>query len=77
MSNLGLGIALKERGINHVKSDVGDRSVFKDMLARDSVVGGVDSGHLTFLDYHTTGDAILSGLQLISSMLKEKTHFQN
>ena len=72
MSNLGLDIALKERGINHVKSDVGDRSVLKDMLARDSVIGGEDFGHLIFLDYHTTGDGILSGLQLISSMLKEK-----
>lgn len=72
MSNLGLDIALKERGINHVKSDVGDRYVLKDMLARDSVIGGEDSGHLIFLDYHTTGDGILSGLQLISSMLKEK-----
>jgi len=72
MSNLGLDIALKERGINHVKADVGDRSVLKDMLARDSVIGGEDSGHLIFLDYHTTGDGILSGLQLISSMLKEK-----
>jgi phosphoglucosamine mutase len=72
MSNLGLDIALKERGINHVKSDVGDRSVLKDMLARDSVIGGEDSGHLIFLDYNTTGDGILSGLQLISSMLKEK-----
>jgi phosphoglucosamine mutase len=72
MSNLGLDIALKERGINHVKSDVGDRNVLKDMLARDSVIGGEDSGHLIFLDYHTTGDGILSGLQLISSMLKEK-----
>ena len=72
MSNLGLDIALKERGINHVKSDVGDRYVLKDMLTRDSVIGGEDSGHLIFLDYHTTGDGILSGLQLISSMLKEK-----
>lgn len=72
MSNLGLDIALKERGINHVKSDVGDRFVLKDMLSTDSVVGGEDSGHLIFLDYHTTGDGILSGLQLISSMLKEK-----
>lgn len=72
MSNLGLDNALKERGIDHVKSDVGDRYVLKDMLARDSVIGGEDSGHLIFLDYHTTGDGILSGLQLISSMLKEK-----
>ncbi len=72
MSNFGLGIALKEMGIDHVKSDVGDRHVLRDMLTRDSIIGGEDSGHLIFLDYHTTGDGILLGLQLISSMLKEK-----
>ncbi len=72
MSNLGLGIALKEAGIRHIMSDVGDQNVLKDMLDRDLIIGGEDSGHIIFLEHHTTGDGILSGLQLISCMLKEK-----
>ncbi len=69
MSNLGLGIALKEMGIKHITSNVGDRYVMEDMIASGAVVGGEDSGHMIFLDYHTTGDGILSSLRLIEACL--------
>jgi phosphoglucosamine mutase len=72
MSNIGLDIALREMGINHIKSDVGDRNVLRDMVTHGSSVGGEDSGHLIFLDYHTSGDGIISGLQLLSAMAKEE-----
>lgn len=66
MSNMGLGACLKERGITHVMSQVGDRHVMMDMIASGAVVGGEDSGHMIFLDHHTTGDGIISALTLLS-----------
>lgn len=72
MSNSGFCTALKEMNIEHVKSKVGDRYVLEDMLAKGAIIGGEDSGHIIFLDHHSTGDAIISGLQLIAAMLKEK-----
>jgi phosphoglucosamine mutase len=72
MSNMGLSIALKELGIEQAITKVGDRYVLEEMQARGASIGGEDSGHLIFLEHHTTGDGILSGLQLLSCMLKEK-----
>lgn len=69
MSNIGLGVTLQREGIQHVMSDVGDRYVMKEMLASGSVIGGEDSGHIIFLDHHTTGDGMLAALQLIQVML--------
>ncbi len=71
MSNSGLGMTFKEWGIKHVRSRVGDRYVLEDMLAEGAVIGGEDSGHIIFLEHHTAGDGIISGLQLIATMLKE------
>ncbi len=71
MSNMGLSIALKKLGIVQIKSNVGDRYVLEEMLKSDAVIGGEDSGHIIFLDYHTTGDGILSALQLLSILRKE------
>lgn len=68
MSNMGLGVALKELGIHHVASKVGDRYVMKEMVANKGVIGGEDSGHMIFLDHHTTGDGILASLRLIEAM---------
>lgn len=65
MSNLGLGLALKNMGIEHVLSDVGDRHVVEKMISKGAVLGGEDSGHVVFLDHHTTGDGILTALKLI------------
>lgn len=71
MSNLGLTLSLKEMGIEHIVSDVGDRRVVEKMISSGSVLGGEDSGHMIFLDHHTTGDGILSALRLIEIMQAE------
>jgi phosphoglucosamine mutase len=71
MSNLGLSIACKKYGINHYASKVGDRYVLEDMKRLGAVIGGEDSGHIIFLNLHTTGDGILTAIQLISSMIME------
>lgn len=70
MSNMGLEIALKEEGISEVKTKVGDRYVLEEMVKGDYVLGGEQSGHLIFLEYNTTGDGLVSALQL-SSILKK------
>ena len=71
MSNLGLGLALKDMGITHKMTDVGDRYVMEAMVASGAVLGGEDSGHMIFLDQHTTGDGILAALRLIEVMTAE------
>lgn len=68
MSNLGLSVALSNLGIRHESSDVGDRFVMQKMLACGAVLGGEDSGHTIFLKHHTTGDGILTALQLMEAM---------
>ncbi|HOK40108.1 MAG TPA: phosphoglucosamine mutase [bacterium] len=70
MSNLGLSVLLKELGIKHYKSKVGDRYVLEEMLKNDVILGGEDSGHIIFLEHHTTGDGILSALQLLAIMVE-------
>ena len=70
MSNLGLTQACKKYGFKHHASKVGDRYVLEDMQRLGSVIGGEESGHIIFLDHHTTGDGILTALQLIAAMLK-------
>ena len=70
MSNLGLRIACEKYGFHHHASKVGDRYVLEDMVRLGAVIGGEDSGHVIFLDHHTTGDGILSSLQLVAAMLK-------
>ena len=71
MSNLGLRLALKELGINHLMSQVGDRYVLEQMNANGAIIGGEDSGHMIFLDQHTTGDGMLTALRLIQTMCAE------
>ncbi len=70
MSNLGLSVACKKYGFKHHASNVGDRYVLEDMLKLGSVIGGEESGHMIFHNHHTTGDGILTSLQLISAMVK-------
>ncbi len=68
MSNLGLHQALSKMGIAHIITDVGDRHVLKEMIRRKAVLGGEDSGHMIFLEHHTSGDGILTALQLIRAV---------
>jgi phosphoglucosamine mutase len=70
MSNLGLRIACKKYGFKHHASKVGDRYVLEDMLRLGSVIGGEESGHMIFLDHHTTGDGIITALQLLAVMVR-------
>ena len=72
MSNSGLSMAFREMGIRHMRANVGDRYVLEKMLAEGAVMGGEDSGHIIFLEHHTTGDGIISGLQLVATLLKEE-----
>ena len=69
MSNLGLTVACKKYGFKHHASKVGDRYVLEDMQKLGSIIGGEESGHLIFLNHHTTGDGIISAIQLISAMI--------
>jgi phosphoglucosamine mutase len=68
MSNLGLKRSLKDMGVGHLESGVGDRFVLEKMIATGAVLGGEDSGHILFLNHHTTGDGILAALQLLHVM---------
>ncbi len=68
MSNLGLKVALAERGIEMLQTQVGDRYVLEEMRAGGYTLGGEQSGHIIFSQYATTGDGILTGLQLAARM---------
>lgn len=68
MSNMGLDICLKSEGISLKKTKVGDRYVLEEMLKGGYSIGGEQSGHIIFLDYNTTGDGLLTALQIISVM---------
>lgn len=68
MSNLGLDVMAKSRGIDLIKTKVGDRYVLEEMLSQNCVFGGEQSGHIIFLEHNSTGDGILTGLQLINAM---------
>jgi phosphoglucosamine mutase len=66
MTNLGLDICLRENKIDIVKTNVGDRYVLEEMLKKGHCLGGEQSGHIIFLDYNTTGDGLLTAIQLLS-----------
>ena len=68
MSNLGLKIAMKENGITLVETGVGDRYVLEAMRAGGYNLGGEQSGHVIMADHATTGDGVLTGLQIASRM---------
>ena len=66
MSNMGLDIAMKKAGGKVIRTAVGDRYVVEEMLKGGYNLGGEQSGHMIFLDHNTTGDGILSALQVLS-----------
>lgn len=72
MSNLGLEVALKNLGCRLLRTSVGDRYVVEAMVHGGYNLGGEQSGHLVFLDHTTTGDGILTALQLLAVMLREE-----
>jgi phosphoglucosamine mutase len=70
MSNLGLDIAMQKEGIRTVKTKVGDRYVLEEMAKYGYKLGGEQSGHIIFLDYNTTGDGLVTGLQMAAIVKK-------
>ena len=72
MSNMGLDIAIRKAGGRIIKTAVGDRYVVEEMRKGGYNLGGEQSGHMIFLDSSTTGDGILSALQLLAVMRREQ-----
>src|SRR5271169_1256279 len=68
MSNLGLELAMRQAGGNLVRTAVGDRYVMEKMLLGGYNLGGEQSGHIIFLDHNTTGDGLISALQVLAIM---------
>jgi phosphoglucosamine mutase len=73
MTNFGVELALKERGIPFVRANVGDRYVMEQLVKNDWELGGENSGHIICFDKATTGDAIIAALQVLIAMWREKT----
>ena len=72
MSNMGLELALRELGGKLVRSAVGDRYVVEMMRQEGYNFGGEQSGHMIFLDHNTTGDGLISALQVLSIVQRER-----
>ena len=72
MSNLGFRLGMEAAGINVIETAVGDRYVLEAMRADGYTVGGEQSGHVILLDHATTGDGILTALQLLARMTQTK-----
>ncbi|GMA70341.1 phosphoglucosamine mutase [Leuconostoc litchii] len=68
MSNIGFYKALAENGMTSIKTAVGDRYVMEEMIKSDHNLGGEQSGHIIFRDWATTGDGLLTALQLLYVM---------
>jgi phosphoglucosamine mutase len=68
MSNLGLELCLRERGIRLIRTAVGDRYVLEAMLAGGYTLGGEQSGHIIFSEHNSTGDGMVTALQLLAVM---------
>ncbi|MDE2623982.1 MAG: phosphoglucosamine mutase [Betaproteobacteria bacterium] len=73
MTNLAVEKALAARQIPFVRTRVGDRYVLEALVERDWVVGGENSGHIICRDKHTTGDGIISALQVLAALVDRKT----
>ena len=70
MSNLGMEQALEKLGIPFERADVGDRYVMELLMRKGWCIGGENSGHVLNLNYASTGDGIVAGLQVIAAMLR-------
>ncbi len=70
MTNMAVELALKARGLEFARARVGDRYVLEEMQARGWILGGEGSGHLLALDKHTTGDGLVSALQILQACVR-------
>ncbi|MHB8781103.1 MAG: phosphoglucosamine mutase [Candidatus Geothermincolia bacterium] len=73
MTNLGFEKAMRDAGIDVLKTAVGDRYVLEEMRRRGLNLGGEQSGHLIFLDHSTTGDGLLTGAMILEIMTERET----
>ncbi len=70
MTNMAVEVALKARGVEFVRAKVGDRHVLEELEKRGWLLGGEGSGHLLALDQHTTGDGLISALQVLKASVR-------
>jgi phosphoglucosamine mutase len=70
MTNMAVELALKAKGIAFVRAKVGDRYVLEELERRGWLLGGEGSGHLLCLDQHTTGDGLISALQILKAVVR-------
>ena len=70
MTNMAVELAIKARGLEFVRARVGDRYVLEDLQSRGWILGGEGSGHLLALDKHTTGDGLVSALQILQACVR-------
>ena len=70
MTNMAVELALRERGVEFVRAKVGDRYVLEELEKRGWLLGGEGSGHLLALDKHTTGDGLISALQVLQATVR-------
>ncbi len=72
MTNLAIESALQKNGIELVRAKVGDRYVLEELQRRNWLLGGESSGHLLALDKHTTGDGLISALQVLQACVSRR-----
>jgi phosphoglucosamine mutase len=72
MTNMAVEVAFRSRGIEFVRAKVGDRYVLEELEKRRWILGGEGSGHLLALDKHTTGDGLISALQVLMAAVRSK-----
>ena len=72
MTNMAVEVALRSRGVEFVRAKVGDRYVLEELEKRRWVLGGEGSGHLLALDKHTTGDGLISALQVLMAAVRSR-----
>jgi len=70
MTNMAVEVALKDRGVQFVRAKVGDRYVLEELARHGWLLGGEGSGHLLALDRHTTGDGLISALQVLQACVR-------
>jgi phosphoglucosamine mutase len=68
MTNMGFEVAMRDIGVTVIKTKVGDRYVLEQMQSSGAILGGEQSGHIIFMEHNTTGDGLVTGLQLAAVM---------
>src|SRR5439155_3508767 len=75
MTNLGFRLSMAERGIKVIETQVGDRYVLEALAAGGYVIGGEQSGHVIFRELATTGDGLLTGVQVLDLLVRSGRPF--